>query len=97
MDFAAQAQEGISPSKDWFTVAPQVPTISKSDEEFREEKIEFVFGAEGIDLAELNDLFERVSPASCLHNLLSPLLWPFLTRSLSIPRHPHGQAFDSRS
>lgn len=43
-------------------MTPEIPTISKSDEEFREEKIEFVFGREGIDLAELNDLFERVSP-----------------------------------
>eukprot|EP00884_Botryococcus_braunii_P007634 jgi/Botrbrau1/16872/Bobra.150_2s0091.1 len=58
---AALAADGISPSPIWPPGAtPEYPQISKSDEEFREQKVEFVFGSEGIDLMELNDLFERV-------------------------------------
>ena len=39
---------------------PQPPPISRSDAQFLEEGMEFVWGSEGIRLAELNDLFQRV-------------------------------------
>ena len=34
--------------------------ISKTDEAFASDGVEFVYGAAGINLAELNDLFEKV-------------------------------------
>ena len=36
------------------------PVISKTDEAFASDGVEFVYGAAGINLAELNDLFEKV-------------------------------------
>jgi hypothetical protein len=36
------------------------PPISKSDETFQNEGLEFIWGSKGIDVKELNDLFERV-------------------------------------
>ncbi|EFN57263.1 hypothetical protein CHLNCDRAFT_143824 [Chlorella variabilis] len=36
------------------------PPISKSDEQFLEGGVEFVWGEEGLDVGELNDLFEKV-------------------------------------
>ncbi len=37
----------------------QRPVISKTDEAFAADGVEFVYGADGIDLAELNDLFKK--------------------------------------
>jgi hypothetical protein len=36
------------------------PAISKSDKTFQNEGLEFMWGSKGIDVKELNDLFERV-------------------------------------
>lgn len=49
-DHAAAADARLAP-----------PPITKSDERFLEDGMEFVWGAEGVNLAELNDLFQRVS------------------------------------
>lgn len=38
----------------------KTPQISCSDQQFLKKNLEFVWGAEGIDLMELNDLFEKV-------------------------------------
>ena len=46
-----------------------VPTISKSDEAFAEQGVEFVRGHEGIDLSELNGLFVKVLPYVPVCNL----------------------------
>lgn len=39
----------------------RAPQITKPDSQFLKDHLEFVWGAEGIDLAELNNLFELVS------------------------------------
>jgi hypothetical protein len=39
----------------------QPPPISKSDEEFAAEGLEFVTTPEGLAITELNDLFEKVT------------------------------------
>jgi hypothetical protein len=38
----------------------QAPNISKSDEDFLEDGVEFVWGSDTINIGELNDLFEKV-------------------------------------
>lgn len=57
--------EGMSPDKtQWgeqFEGTLQPPTLSRLDEEFQKQGLEFVEVKEGISLVELNDLFERVS------------------------------------
>lgn len=56
------ASEGMSTEKHSFVsdFHPPPPQITKSDEAFQEEGIEFVWGIEGIVLDELNDLFQKV-------------------------------------
>lgn len=56
------ATEGVSTDKACFMSdqQPPPPTITKSDEDFAEEGLEFVWGLNGIVLDELNDLFQRV-------------------------------------
>ena len=39
--------------------AAPAPPISKSDDDFKALGVEFMYRAEGIDLSELNDLFEK--------------------------------------
>lgn len=60
------AADGISGGKvTWVERLPggaaPPPTISKSDDDFKALGVEFVYGAEGIDLSQLNELFEKVS------------------------------------
>lgn len=38
----------------------QAPLITRSDEQFLTQNLEFVWGVDGLDLIELNDLFEKV-------------------------------------
>lgn len=64
--------DGISSGKvTWIEKLPggaaPAPPISRSDEDFEQLGVEFVYGPEGIDLSELNDLFERVRSAGTAH------------------------------
>jgi hypothetical protein len=60
----AAAAEGISPGKSSWSVLHgehlQPPPITKPDTVFNEMGAEFVYGYEDVNLAELNDLFEKV-------------------------------------
>lgn len=58
--WCAAAMEGISSGKAAWSVPLQAPPISKPDQAFRDLGVEFVQGSEAVDLAELNDLFEKV-------------------------------------
>ena len=63
----AATAEGMSSKKSELVAGlerglQQRPVISKTDEAFAADGVEFVYGAEGIDLAELNDLFKKVGP-----------------------------------
>lgn len=63
----AHAADGISPGKVcWVTDRASseslpMPDISKGDEEFQKLGVEFLTSREGIDMSELNELFEKVS------------------------------------
>jgi hypothetical protein len=48
----------------------QAPSISKSDTFFLKQNLEFVWGAQDIDLTELNDLFTKVIPCSSASSTL---------------------------
>lgn len=54
------AEDGVSPHLSIGERARIIPKISKSDEAFAKECIDFVWGHEDINISELNDLFERV-------------------------------------
>lgn len=62
--------EGICPTKSQLQNHLQntletvltVPTISRSDDAFAADGVEFVEGIEGINIEELNDLFVKVVP-----------------------------------
>lgn len=41
----------------------QPPLMSKSDEAFAHDGVEFVWGSESLDVEALNDLFEKVRPS----------------------------------
>ena len=58
--------DGISARISIGDAARKPPPISKSDEAFREDGVEFVWGAAGIDVQELNELFERVRGLSAV-------------------------------
>ena len=69
---AAGLQDGISALKPALMAAaleggqPPPPPISRSDEAFLADLgVEFVWGAEGVDVEELNGLFEKVGTGSC--------------------------------
>lgn len=74
------ADDGVSPHLNIGERARTIPKISKSDEAFAKECIDFVWGYEDINTSELNDLFERVrSQAAHPRALHSPHLlctWP---------------------
>lgn len=60
------ATEGISPDKStwWKQLDPQdltSPTLSKADEAWMDEGLEFVYSREGVSIPELNDLFQKVT------------------------------------
>jgi len=62
---AVAAQDGLSPATAAFFAAhddsdPPPPAVTKSDADFAAMGVEFVEGREGVRVAELNDLFERV-------------------------------------
>jgi len=61
---SAATAEGMSSKKSELVAGlerglRQRPVISKTDEAFAADGVEFVYGADGIDLAELNDLFKK--------------------------------------
>lgn len=60
-----RAGEGMSPDKtqwgDQFLGHLSPPMLSKTDEHFRQQGIEFVESRDGIIVSELNSLFEKVS------------------------------------
>ncbi|CAD7695420.1 unnamed protein product [Ostreobium quekettii] len=63
MPFAAL--DGLSPKKSTFGLQVEaqrllLPTLTKTDEQFAEQGIVFMEGHEGVNLEELNDLFEQV-------------------------------------
>jgi hypothetical protein len=61
--------DGLSANKaSWpvkFGSSLRKPIISKSDEEFLKTGVEFEWSAEGLSIAELNDLFEKVGVQHC--------------------------------
>lgn len=65
MLFAALAvQEGISqkkPSLGYRLEEHEHPRISRTDQQFEDKGLEFVWGMEELSIDELNDLFLRVS------------------------------------
>lgn len=57
------AADGMSPAKGAWAAREgslQPPVISRTDTYFADKGLEFVLSSDGIDIAELNDLFERV-------------------------------------
>jgi len=60
----AWAADGMVPLDTWSMPEErlQAPSISRSDEFFLKQNLEFVWGAQDIDLTELNDLFIKVIP-----------------------------------
>lgn len=46
----------------------RAPLITRTDEQFLAKNLEFVWGLDGLDLIELNDLFEKVMRLSCLYD-----------------------------
>lgn len=58
--------EGMSGTKQALVAGtgarPPPPVITRSDEAFAGDGVEFVFGGDQLDIAELNDLFEKVLP-----------------------------------
>lgn len=59
------AVDGISPRKSTWGIEVDekglaAPKVTKSDAEFAEEGIVFMEGHEGVDIPELNNLFEKV-------------------------------------
>lgn len=55
-----RAADGVSAHISIGDAARKPPPITKSDEAFRQDGLEFVWGGAGIDVKELNELFERV-------------------------------------
>lgn len=76
------AGEGMSPEKyDWADQGddqPAPPNISRSDTEFATSiGVEFVETTEGVNISELNELFEKV----CIQSSLQRLQLPFWSRA----------------
>ena len=61
---AARTGDGVSASLAAWSVVHEgqleAPAITKSDEQFMKENLEFVVGQQDLNLTELNDLFELV-------------------------------------
>ncbi len=60
------ATEGISPDKStwWKKLESRdlsIPQLSKADQAWMDEGLEFVYTREGVSISELNDLFQKVS------------------------------------
>ena len=64
---AAWAADGMASLDSWSMPRErlQAPSISKNDEFFTKQNIEFVWGTQGLDVAELNNIFTLVIPSSC--------------------------------
>ena len=67
------ATEGISPDKStwWKRLETQnvtSPPLSKPDQAWMDEGLEFVYSREGVSISELNDLFQKVVPCVLLHS-----------------------------
>lgn len=60
---AAFATDGMAQQMDWSVYEEKLraPLITRTDEQFLAKNLEFVWGVDGLDLMELNDLFEKAS------------------------------------
>lgn len=62
VDIAAWAADGVAQQLDWAGSEEKLkaPQITRSDQQFLDQNLEFVWGCQGLNLTELNDLFEKV-------------------------------------
>ena len=66
---ALAVQEGLSRKKASFGYCldeDEHPRISRTDQQFEEKGLEFVWGMDELSIDELNDLFVRVSRSACI-------------------------------
>lgn len=66
---ALAVQEGLSRKKASFGYCldeDEHPRISRTDQQFEEKGLEFVWGMDELSIDELNDLFVRVSRSACM-------------------------------
>ena len=66
MCLTAFATDGMAQSMDWSVYEEKLraPLITRTDDQFLAKNLEFVWGVDGLDLIELNDLFEKVAQPS---------------------------------
>ncbi len=65
------------------------PRISKTDDDFAAENLEFVYGQEGLSISELNEVFEKVPAVQTTHTTLHPK--PAQHHSAPAAGRPHSQ------